>query len=90
MATADVLDAPPPTLGTDDAEEIALAWYGLRTTAELLVSERDRNFRLTDASGTGWVLKVSNAVEDPLAAMATDQPEPGAPQLDRIAKAITQ
>ena len=65
MATADVLDAPPPTLGTDDAEEIALAWYGLRTKAELLVSERDRNFHLTDASGTGWVLKVSNAVEDP-------------------------
>jgi 4-aminobutyrate aminotransferase-like enzyme/Ser/Thr protein kinase RdoA (MazF antagonist) len=66
MATADVLDAPPPTLGTDDAEEIARERYGLRTTAELLVSERDRNFRLTDASGAGWVLKVSNAVEDPL------------------------
>ncbi len=66
MATADVLDAPPPTLGTDDAEEIARERYGLRATAELLVSERDRNFRLTDASGAGWVLKVSNAVEDPL------------------------
>ena len=66
MTTADVLDAPPPTLGTDDAEEIARERYGLRATAELLVSERDRNFRLTDASGAGWVLKVSNAVEDPL------------------------
>ena len=66
MATADVLDAPPPTLGTADAEEIARERYGLGATAELLVSERDRNFRLTDASGAGWVLKVSNAVEDPL------------------------
>jgi 4-aminobutyrate aminotransferase-like enzyme/Ser/Thr protein kinase RdoA (MazF antagonist) len=65
MATADVLDAPPPTLGIDDAEEIARARYGLRATAELLVSERDRNFRLTDTSGAAWVLKVSNAVEDP-------------------------
>jgi 4-aminobutyrate aminotransferase-like enzyme/Ser/Thr protein kinase RdoA (MazF antagonist) len=65
MATADVLDAPPPTLGTDDAEEIARDRYGLSATAELLVSERDRNFRLTDASGDDWVLKVSNAAEDP-------------------------
>ena len=65
MATADVLDAPPPTLGTDDAEEIARTRYGLEARAELLVSERDRNFRLTDASRAGWVLKVSNAVEDP-------------------------
>jgi len=66
MATADVLDAPPPTLGTEDAERIARERYGLHATAELLVSERDRNFRLTDASRAGWVLKVSNAVEDPL------------------------
>jgi 4-aminobutyrate aminotransferase-like enzyme/Ser/Thr protein kinase RdoA (MazF antagonist) len=64
MSSSDVLDAPPPQLGISDAEEIARSRYGLDTTAELLVSERDQNFRLTDASGASWVLKVSNAVED--------------------------
>ena len=39
--------------------------YGIDAQAELLVSERDQNFRLTDASGAAWVLKVSNAAEDP-------------------------
>jgi 4-aminobutyrate aminotransferase-like enzyme/Ser/Thr protein kinase RdoA (MazF antagonist) len=64
MTTADVLDAPPPTLSAGHAEEIARSRYGLETAAELLVSERDQNFRLTDASGSRWVLKVSNAAED--------------------------
>jgi 4-aminobutyrate aminotransferase-like enzyme/Ser/Thr protein kinase RdoA (MazF antagonist) len=61
---ADVLDASPPNLTTRDAEEIARERYGLDAAAEVLVSERDQNFRLTDASGAGWVLKVSNAAED--------------------------
>ncbi|HEX7173393.1 MAG TPA: phosphotransferase, partial [Candidatus Limnocylindria bacterium] len=65
MATADVLDAAPPSLSGRDAEEIARERYGLHATAEPLVSERDQNFRLTDASGAAWVLKVSNAAEDP-------------------------
>jgi 4-aminobutyrate aminotransferase-like enzyme/Ser/Thr protein kinase RdoA (MazF antagonist) len=65
MTSADVLDAPPPTLTVDDAEAVARDRFGLETTAEDLVSERDQNFRLTDASGDAWVLKVSNAAEDP-------------------------
>ena len=64
MTTTDVLDAPPPTLGARHAEEIARDRYGLDATAEPLVSERDQNFRLTDASRAAWVLKVSNAAED--------------------------
>ena len=64
MSTADVLDAPPPSLSPGDAEAIARERYGLEATAEPLVSERDQNFRLADASGAGWVLKVSNAAED--------------------------
>ncbi len=64
MTTADVLDAPPPALGVSHAEEIARTRYGLDAAAEPLVSERDQNFRLTDASGAAWVLKVSNAAED--------------------------
>jgi len=64
MTTADVLDAPPPSLSARQAEEIARERYGLAATAQALVSERDQNFRLTDASGGAWVLKVSNAAED--------------------------
>ncbi len=65
MATADVLDAPPPVLEPRDAEAVARTHYGIEAQAELLVSERDQNFRLADASGAAWVLKVSNAAEDP-------------------------
>jgi len=64
MTPPDVLDVAPPTLTTDDAEAIARATFGLAATAEPLVSERDQNFRLIEASGAAWVLKVSNAAED--------------------------
>jgi 4-aminobutyrate aminotransferase-like enzyme/Ser/Thr protein kinase RdoA (MazF antagonist) len=64
MATTDVLEAIPPSLTTADAEEVARTAFGLNAPAESLVSERDQNFRLTDAEGSAWVLKVSNAVED--------------------------
>ena len=61
----DVLDAAPPALSPADAEAIGRERYGLDGRADMLVSERDQNFRLTDASGAAWVLKVSNAAEDP-------------------------
>jgi 4-aminobutyrate aminotransferase-like enzyme/Ser/Thr protein kinase RdoA (MazF antagonist) len=64
MTTADVLDVAPPTLTVADAEAVARATFGLHASAEVLVSERDQNFRLADASGAAWVLKVSNAAED--------------------------
>src|SRR5688500_6078181 len=64
MATADVLDTAPPALPPADAEAIARATFGVEATARPLVSERDQNFRLTDAHGEAWVLKVSNAAED--------------------------
>jgi 4-aminobutyrate aminotransferase-like enzyme/Ser/Thr protein kinase RdoA (MazF antagonist) len=65
MSTADVLDAAPPRLTTRDAEEAARAIFNVNGSAEPLVSERDQNFRIADESGAGWVLKVSNAAEDP-------------------------
>ena len=61
----DVLDAAPPALSPADAEEVARSAYGLDVTAAPLVSERDQNFRLTDANDGAWVLKISNAAEDP-------------------------
>ncbi len=64
MTSTDVLDVAPPTLTPDDAEEVARTAFGVESTAEPLVSERDQNFRLTDASSAAWVLKVSNAAED--------------------------
>ncbi|HEU5325440.1 MAG TPA: aminotransferase class III-fold pyridoxal phosphate-dependent enzyme, partial [Candidatus Limnocylindria bacterium] len=65
MTDAGVLEAPPPSLSASDAERIARELFGVTASAAPLVSERDQNFRLTDASGAGWVLKVANAAEDP-------------------------
>jgi 4-aminobutyrate aminotransferase-like enzyme/Ser/Thr protein kinase RdoA (MazF antagonist) len=62
--TTDVLDAAPPSLTPDQAAAVALEHFGLEAVATAIVSERDQNFRLTDADGSGWVLKVSNAAED--------------------------
>jgi 4-aminobutyrate aminotransferase-like enzyme/Ser/Thr protein kinase RdoA (MazF antagonist) len=60
----DVLDAAPPALTSDEAAAVVREVFGLTARAELLVSERDQNFALTDASGERWVLKVSNAAEE--------------------------
>ncbi len=62
--TTDVLDAAPPALSPDQAADLARAHFGLEVVATDIVSERDQNFRLTDADGGAWVLKVSNAAED--------------------------
>ena len=56
-----VLTASPPTFGVADAERIAADVFGVDGTATELRSERDQNFRI----GDGWVLKLSNAGEDP-------------------------
>ncbi len=64
MTPPDVLDVAPPVLTAGEAEALARATFGLETRAEPLVSERDQNFRLVEASGAAWVLKVSNAAED--------------------------
>jgi 4-aminobutyrate aminotransferase-like enzyme/Ser/Thr protein kinase RdoA (MazF antagonist) len=63
--TTDVLDAVPPALSPDHAADLARRLFGLSVVATAMVSERDQNFRLADAGGGSWVLKVSNAAEDP-------------------------
>ena len=65
MTTPDVLESAPPRLTPRNAESVARDTFGLVAAAEELVAERDQNFRLTDADGRGWVLKVSNAAEEP-------------------------
>ena len=62
--TTDVLDAAPPALSPDQAAHVARTRFGVEATATAIVSERDQNFRLTEADGGAWVLKVSNAAED--------------------------
>jgi Ser/Thr protein kinase RdoA (MazF antagonist) len=62
---ANVLGADAPAFSPEEAEALAHALFGLRGSASPLVSERDQNFRLTDADQGDWVLKISNQVEDP-------------------------
>jgi 4-aminobutyrate aminotransferase-like enzyme/Ser/Thr protein kinase RdoA (MazF antagonist) len=61
----DPLDAPLPDLSLRDAERIAGTEFGVDGVASPLVSERDQNFRIDTEPGPGWVLKISNAAEDP-------------------------
>ena len=65
MTTGDVMEAPPPLLSLDDAVELARTTFGIEATAAPLVSERDQNVKLVGRDGTAWVLKISNAAEDP-------------------------
>jgi 4-aminobutyrate aminotransferase-like enzyme/Ser/Thr protein kinase RdoA (MazF antagonist) len=52
-----------PRFSTEDAVRLALDIYGLHATAGPLPSERDQNFRLRDAGGAQYVLKIANAEE---------------------------
>jgi 4-aminobutyrate aminotransferase-like enzyme/Ser/Thr protein kinase RdoA (MazF antagonist) len=60
-----VLEGSPPALGPADAARLAAELFGVDGDASDLGSERDQNFRVVDARGDAFVLKVSNADEDP-------------------------
>lgn len=60
-----IIAADPPQLSTAEAIDVALQHYGLEVTTKPLVSERDQNFRVTDAEGGDYVLKIANAAENP-------------------------
>ncbi len=57
--------AHTPTTTASDAARIVREVYGLEAIATDLPSERDRAFRVEAGDGSRWVLKVSNALEDP-------------------------
>ncbi|MBT8077406.1 MAG: phosphotransferase [Gammaproteobacteria bacterium] len=57
--------AAPPDFAPEEAQVIVLEQYGLEVQARPLVSERDQNFRLVDAGGAEFVLKIANSAEDP-------------------------
>ncbi len=58
-----VLTTPPPSFSAEEAAAIGRRLYGLEGALSPLNSERDQNFRLTEADGTSWVLKIANAAE---------------------------
>lgn len=57
-------DHRPPMLSMDDAVRLAAELYGITGSAEPLPSERDQNFLIRTASGTAYVLKLSQTGED--------------------------
>jgi Ser/Thr protein kinase RdoA (MazF antagonist) len=61
--TNQVFTTIAPRIGPADAERIAYRYYGVEGSAEMLTSERDRNFCLTTADGSKYILKVANAAE---------------------------
>ncbi len=52
-----------PRFSLEEAVRVAREFYGLNATAEPLPGERDQNFRLREASGRQFVLKIANAGE---------------------------
>jgi 4-aminobutyrate aminotransferase-like enzyme/Ser/Thr protein kinase RdoA (MazF antagonist) len=60
-----VLTAPPPRFTEDDAAGVARHIFGVEGSAYGLGSERDQNFRIEDAEGNSFTLKISNSGEDP-------------------------
>lgn len=61
-----VIATPAPTADVGTAVDVARRYYGLEVTARELVSERDRNFHLVSEDGRAFVLKITNAAEDPV------------------------
>ncbi len=53
-----------PCFSAAEAVVIAREIYGLDVTAVALPSERDQNFRLTEPSGSEFVLKIANSDEE--------------------------
>ncbi len=60
-----LLVTAPPQASEEDAAAIAIEVFGIRATARGLSSERDRNFELRAEDGRRFVLKVTNAAEEP-------------------------
>lgn len=60
-----IIATRPPPVAAADAVLLARRHYGLDVTEAVeLVSERDRNFRLTEARGRRYVLKITNSAEE--------------------------
>ncbi|MDH4020396.1 MAG: phosphotransferase [Xanthomonadales bacterium] len=58
-----MLTTTPPAFSDADAIAVAVKHYGIKSTVQPLVSERDQNFRLSTKSGLRYTLKISNHAE---------------------------
>jgi len=58
-----ITEQAPPSFSPDQVADLARRHYGLAGRLDPLDSERDQNFRLTEADGTAWVVKIANAAE---------------------------
>ena len=54
-----------PQFTEPEAVSIVKDLYGIQAAAKPLPSERDQNFRITADTGSRFVLKIANALEDP-------------------------
>jgi Ser/Thr protein kinase RdoA (MazF antagonist) len=61
-----LLTTQPPGFSTGEACRMVERYFGFKGTASPLWSERDQNFRFRADSGQQYVLKIANALEDPL------------------------
>ncbi len=59
-----VLTTLPPSFADDAVAKLLRDEFGLAGSLIPLNSERDQNFRLIDAAGERWVVKIANAAED--------------------------
>ncbi|MGB3717254.1 MAG: aminotransferase class III-fold pyridoxal phosphate-dependent enzyme [Candidatus Promineifilaceae bacterium] len=59
------LDRNPPQFSEDEARRVAGDLFDLTGDFRPLKSERDLNYRIRTGNGEGYVLKLSNADEDP-------------------------
>jgi hydroxylysine kinase len=73
--------APGDAVSVTAAAALAREEYGLEVTATRLSGERDENFKLTDAQGRLYVLKIANAAEDPV---ITDLPTAALLHVERV------
>jgi Ser/Thr protein kinase RdoA (MazF antagonist) len=60
-----MLSTPAPPVEATEAVDIARRYFGLDTSAHRLASERDSMFRLRDAGGVEYLLKITNPAEPP-------------------------
>lgn len=80
-----ILDTPAPHIDETEAGALVSRVFGLSARAYGLTSERDRNFHIVSENGREFVLRVTNAAEDPavsnLQTMALRHIEAAAPDL---------
>lgn len=58
-----ITEQAPPRFAPEQVADLVRRHYGLEGRLDPLDSERDQNFRLTEADGTAWVVKIANAAE---------------------------